>query len=311
MEHKKGEVVFFYTTHTGRGALAHGFRDELAKADVVDIEAARGMPPELAGIFSRISAGDRELHKKAVEFIHKEYKKTGDPEMLFHIDVMDALLGSGKRVVFEKPRVKDLETPKNISPETLTKMLKDVAVKVTARSIEDGRRIADELGKSPGQRMLVVRGHGHHMTTGFLKALLERKGLAIPVREVFPPVRRSLMGTPLHVPLETLAKYKASRGGAISAEELRKIEISAILKSYLSSRGWKIHDIMPHTEHLVRTLSVSDAELKRLWDKPVHEVRSYFLNRGIDVEKPWWRHEEDALKKMTERMRKQRLERLR
>lgn len=310
MEEKKGEVVLYYVVHGFRGALGEDFKKELEKADVVDLEAAAGMPPDQAEIYARIAAGDKDAHRVIVEAAKETFKKTKDPRVLFDIDVANALLGSGKKIVFERQAVKEMEIPKKFTPETMEKMLKDLVACTGVRSIADCRRIVPSFGRNPGQRRLVVRGVQHYITAGFLKAMLERRGLPAPVREIFPPAKRSAMGTPYHVPPELVTEMRAKLGRKVTEENIKRIGLSALLSMHLCSKGWKTNEITPQVGNLANALSVSSDELLRLTEKP-HEIRSFFLNKGVDVEKPWWRHEEDALKKMMERMKKQRLQRLR
>ncbi len=292
----KGGVVLYYIVHAGRGALGPSFKRELKRADVLNIESTAPVGRLIEKKYNAAAVGDKKTYDELLN-LHKEmYAFTGDRSHLMHVQLLQALFGSGKKVVFEKPRAKPVEYPESLSTKTYNKLVMDIAANVAERARDDSRRIASEMGKKPGQKLLVLRGVLHYMTTPMLKRALEDRRVNAGVRAVPPPARRAVMGTPYHASLESRLLFKRLAGRRITKGEFRRVQLADALGEYLASRGWKGYDIDAQLGHLVNALSLTEKEQKQVMEN-AEGARSFFMKRGINVEKPWWTHEKDILKK--------------
>ncbi len=301
---KKGKVVLYYITHTGRGSLGPKFKRLLRKSDVVDIEAPGGMPKNVAEIYLRISAGDKEAYGGFSEFIKRGYRETGSASNLHILSLVNALYGFKKKVVFERPPRHVIKgTPALLAMTPSGRMASEVMRRVYARARKDSRRIADELEANPGQRWLVERGGAHYITTELLRKELEKRGVRAEVRDVHPPVKRSAIGTPYHITPEETVFHKVRLGREITERDMELATLMPLLIDYLTHKNWKITNIEAHLGALANEaggrLLLSGEERAHLVEHP-GEIRRFYLRRGIDIEKPWWSHEK-KLKKTLKR----------
>lgn len=301
---RKGKVVFYYITHTGRGSLGPKFRRLLKKSDVVDIEAPGGMPKNLAEIYQEITAGDKGAYDGFSEFIKRGYAETCSADSLHILDLVNALYGSKKKVVFEKPPRHVIKgTPALMAMTPSGRMASEVMRRMHARARKDSRRIADALKENPNQRWLVERGGAHYITTELLKKELEKRGVKAEVRDVHPPVKRSAIGTPYHVTPEEIVFHKARLGREITKKDMELATLMPLLTDYLTRKGWSITKIEPHLGALANEMGgkllLSGEERAHLVEHPM-EIRRFYLKRGIDIEKPWWTHDK-KLKKTLKR----------
>lgn len=287
---KKKEIVLYYVTHVGKGALGPVFRKELKKADLVYLEASKGASPRTLEVYSRIAQGDRRVHRAFLDTARKAYENTGNLGMLFDVEMVNALLGSKKKIIFEEPPA----SAKGGEPTDATARMRQKAAMVRDRALEDSRKIADWMREK--DRVLMVRGKGHYMTGDALKRALAERGIAVPIREISPPVRRSEMGTPYHIGAGPMARLKGVLGRRITKGDLARVRVTTLLTKYLTARGWGINDIEPHLGHLVREVRLTEGEIERLEGNP-RGIPEFFRRKGVDVEKPWWAHEKDILKK--------------
>jgi hypothetical protein len=299
---RKSKVVFYYITHTGRGSLGPKFKRLLRKSDVLDIEAPGGMPKNVAEIYLKIAAGDREAYGGFSEFIKRKYRETGSADSLHILDLVNALYGSKKKLVFEKPPRHVIKgTPALMAMTPSGRMASEVVRRTHARARKDSRRIADALEANPGQRWLVERGMAHNVTTEVLKRELEKRGVKAVVRDVRTPVMRSAIGTPYHTTPEEIVFHKVRLGREITERDMELATLMPMLTGYLTRKGWSINRIEPHLGALANEfggkLLLSGGERAHLVEHP-GEIRSFYLKRGIDIEKPWWSHEKRLRKKL-------------
>lgn len=192
----KGKVLLYYVRHIGSDTFENPeLKEAFDRADVLDIEADRGISPGMRKYLRAVALGDKDKYEKLAAIYDKAYQSTKNPEMLFNKSLLGVIFNSNKRLEFEGKlrrgkRLKYLARAYRLFPELyeVRKMGflgkgKETVKHAMMRSIADSERIARKMRLNPNHNRLVIRGAMHDVMTPLVEKRL--KGTRIEVKEVY------------------------------------------------------------------------------------------------------------------------------